>query len=489
MASQKHILKSFGIIGSSKLITIAIGVVRTKIIAVLLGPTGVGIAGILDSTISLVSNFTHMGIEFSAVRDVAEAAETGDNKKIAKAIIILRRWSWFTGGLGMLTAILLSEKLSLLGFGNDKYALGIAILSATILISSISSGQMALLQGMQQLASIAKSNVLGVVIGFAITVPVYYIYGIDGIVPALFVSPVAALCLSWWYAKRVSVEKIALSIYETFLGGIGMVKLGFFMVLSTLMMTGTMYLVKIIIISKSSIDVVGQFQAVWTLSSVYLMTVVNTMSVDYYPRLAGVNKDNSTVNLLVNEQLEIAMLVSAPLIVFMLSFASDIIPFFYSKSFVGALTILQWQLLGDFFKIIFFPLAYVLLAKKEGMYFIVGEFLAAALFVCVIYFGWDFFGKDSLGIGYFISRFFYMVLIWLFVRQVSGFRLNTKNFWYMVFFALFVLVSFLNSYFIDGYMRYVISLLLVLVVGVFSAYELNRVIDVLGFLKKKFSSK
>jgi PST family polysaccharide transporter len=485
MSTHRQILKSIGIIGSSKVVTILIGIVRTKVIAILLGPLGIGIAGILQSTVDLIASLTHFGIEFSAVRDVAESAETKDKASIAKAITVLRRWSWFTGVLGMIITAIFCRRLSIIGFGNESYASGIAILSVTILISSISSGQMALLQGVRQLGAIAKSNILGVVIGFVITVPLYYRYGLAGIIPALFVSPIVSLCISWWYARKVYVEKVKISFADTVKGGIGMIKLGSFMVLSTFMLTGTMYLIRIIITSKADVDVVGQFQAVWTLSSVYLMTVINTMSVDYYPRLAGVNSDNKAVNLLVNEQMEITLLVSVPLIVIMLSFAPELINLFYSKSFIGATTILEWQLVGDFFKIIFFPIAYVLLAKGEGGYFIVSEFIGGASYLLFTYFGWGVFGKESIGMSYLFSRALYMFVVLLFVGIITGFRINKKVLRYIILCGVVVLLGFLNSYVVEGYKRYVFSSVLVLFSIMYSIYEINKIIDVLSFIKGK----
>ena len=100
-SSHKQILKATGVVGGAQIISILIRIIRVKVIAVLLGPAGVGIAGLYQSTITLVQNATSLGLGFSAVRDVAEADGTGDQRRVGRTITILRRWVWLTGLLGM----------------------------------------------------------------------------------------------------------------------------------------------------------------------------------------------------------------------------------------------------------------------------------------------------------------------------------------------------------------------------------------------------
>ena len=107
----------------------------------------IGISGIYQSTIDVIRSATSLGIGFSAVRDVAEAAGSNDSKQISKTITILRRWVWLTGILGTTVTLIFCVPLSISAFGNDSYAIGIAVLSLSLLFSAISAGESALLQG------------------------------------------------------------------------------------------------------------------------------------------------------------------------------------------------------------------------------------------------------------------------------------------------------------------------------------------------------
>ena len=72
-----QILKSSAIIGGSTVLKVGIGIVRTKIMALLLGPAGFGLAGLYMSIITLTQSIAGMGINGSGVRQIAEAAGSG----------------------------------------------------------------------------------------------------------------------------------------------------------------------------------------------------------------------------------------------------------------------------------------------------------------------------------------------------------------------------------------------------------------------------
>ena len=73
-----QILKSSAIIGGSSVINIAIGIVRTKFMAVFLGPAGFGLMGLYGSIADLALSIAGMGVNSSGVRQIAEAVGSGD---------------------------------------------------------------------------------------------------------------------------------------------------------------------------------------------------------------------------------------------------------------------------------------------------------------------------------------------------------------------------------------------------------------------------
>ncbi|OXA92188.1 oligosaccharide flippase family protein [Flavobacterium hercynium] len=487
--SHKQILKSTSIVGGAQIASILIGILRTKFVAVLLGPVGIGYLGVLQSIIDLVRQATGFGINFSGIKDVAESNATDDKIKISTAITILKRWAFWTGILGTFLTIIFCVPLSIYSFGNSSYAISIASTSIAILIISVSGGQLALLQGLRKINLMAKATFYGAILGTIITVPLYWILGINGIVPGIVLTSLGSLALSWWFTRNVKLEKVNLSFKETFAGGTRMVKLGFFITVTGIMASITLYLVRTFLLKKMNIDAVGCFQACWMIATMYLGIILNAMLADFFPRLTEVNQDNKAVNRLINEQLEIAFLVASPMIMGIIVFAHFIITILYSKEFMLAIPVLQWLIAGTFFTIISWSLGVMFLAKSKGMYSFVIESLWNVIFLVILYFGWDSYGFKIIGFAYVIACAIRFLLTYWTSIYLSEFKFSKVNIKHTIIFGLFVILALLNVSFFSAYSQYTISLC-IMIIGIFYSYiNLNKIIDIKEFLFKKIKRK
>jgi len=482
--SHKQILKSTSILGGAQVIEIIFRIARSKIVAVLLGPMGVGLIGLYQSTIDLVQSVTGFGINFSAVRDIAEAAGTNDQKRISRAILILRRWVWFTGLLGMVLTLVFCKPLSQYAFGDDQYAWGIAVLSVVLLLNSVSGGQLALLQGLRRIKMMAQAKVWGVIAGFCITVPLYWLMGVKGIVPAILITAVVSLFLSWFYSRQIPIEPVIVGLADTARGGFGMIRLGFFMVISGFALTGAMYYIRAFVSQRSGLDGVGQFQAAWNLSGMYLAAVLQAMGTDYFPRLSAVNQDNAQVNKLVNEQTEVALLIAGPLIVSMLSFMNLVVVILYSSEFTDTIRILHWHLAGTFLKVISWPIGYIILAKGRGGVFICSELASIIALVGPILLLWDRFEIEVTGMAYLFMYFCCLLIVAGIARCLCGFSWSRASLKQIAVFGILVMLSFFVSRHISGINGYILGGFLSLIATGYSFFELRKIVDVETIVKK-----
>lgn len=103
--SYLNISKAFSIFGGVQVVTILILLVKSKFVALYLGPSGLGISSLFNSTLSILTAITGLGNSFSAVKDIATANATEDKILSSKAIIIFRKWVWLTGILGAIITL------------------------------------------------------------------------------------------------------------------------------------------------------------------------------------------------------------------------------------------------------------------------------------------------------------------------------------------------------------------------------------------------
>ena len=208
--SYGEILKSTALVGGSSALNIGIGIIRTKAMAMLLGPAGFGLMGLYSSIVDLAQSVAAMGVNSSGVRQIAEAAGSDDKERIARTATVLKRVSVVLGVLGALLLILVSPQASALTFGNRERTGAVALLSIAVFLKVLSGGQGALIQGMRQIASLAKMNVLGAAFGSLATIPIVYFYREHGVVPSLIAIGAASLAVSWWYSRDIDVPAVSI---------------------------------------------------------------------------------------------------------------------------------------------------------------------------------------------------------------------------------------------------------------------------------------
>ena len=486
--SYHQIAKSSSIIGGSQVLNIFTGILRNKIAALLLGPSGIGIVGILTTIIDMARNATGFGINFSAVKFISEAAGTQDTSKISKTIKVLRRWAVGTGILGMLLTITLCVPLSNYSFGNNSWALQIAVLSSILLISSISAAQLALLQGLRMIVKMAKASLYGSILGTLITLPLYWWLGVDGIVPGLILTSLGSLIISWLFARKIEIDNIKISLSETFKSGLNMAKLGLFIVINGFVATASIYYIRVIIMTKSGMDAVGYFQAVVTITTLYINILLNSMLADFFPRLSAVNNDNIVSNKLINEQLEIALLLGTPMLLGMITFSSFVLTTLYSSSFAPAIPVFQWQVAGLFMTLISWPLGVMFLAKNKGLFAVLSETIKQIVFITVIVFFFDHIGLSILGISFFIAALINLMLVVLSVKYLGNFIFSRTNKNYILRGFISILIVLYSSLYIRNILfMYLINISVTLTLSTLYMLKLSTLLNLKEKLLKIFS--
>jgi O-antigen/teichoic acid export membrane protein len=425
-SSYRQIVKATSIFGGVQVFNIVISIIRSKFIAVLLGPTGMGIAGLLTSATSLIGGLTNLGLGTSAVKNVAASHATGNQTRISIVVTVLRRWVWITGVLGTLVTLGLSSWLSELTFGSRNYTLAFIWISITLLFTQLSTGQLVVLQGMRKLQYLAKANLAGSAMGLVITVPLYYLYGIDAIVPAIIISSFASLSLSWYFARKVKIEVIQVSQLRTLAEGKSMLGMGFILSMTGLINLGTSYIVRIFISNNGGVDQVGLYNAGIAIVSTYVGLIFSAMGTDYYPRLSSVAHNNDLCKQTINQQAEIALLIMGPIIIVFLVFIQLVVIVLYSNKFFPINGMIHWAVLGMFFKAISWSIAFILLAKGASKLFFWNELIYNIYSLVLNLLGYRFMGLTGLGLAFMVGYLLYLIQVFLVSKIKYSFAFDSS---------------------------------------------------------------
>jgi antigen flippase len=477
-ASYGQILKSSASIGGSSVLILVIGIVRTKLMALLLGPAGVGLIGLYSSIFDLALSLAGMGVKSSGVRQIAASIATGDRSRIALTVTVLRRSSLLLGLLGAAALAVFARQVATLTFGSEPHAGAVVALSLAVFFGVVAGGQGALIQGMRRISDLAKMSVWGAFFGTLIGVPLVYFFREDGVVPSLIVVAATSLIASWRYCRRVEVEPVAITGSQLCAEAASLLKLGFAFMASGFLMMGAAYAVRIIVLRNVGLEAAGLYQAAWMLGGLYVSFVLQAMGADFYPRLVGVCNDDEQCTRLVNEQAQVSMLLAAPGVIGTLTFAPLVMQLFYSGEFSGAVEVLRWICLGMALRVITWPMGFIIVAKGEQAIFFGTELAWTVVSVGLAWLCVRSFGLNGAGIAFFLSYVFHGFMIYPIVRLQSGFRWSSANRMNGLVFLASVGTVFSSFYVLPSFWATALGVVAILASSVYSIRALLNLVSV-----------
>lgn len=481
--SYRNIFKATTLFGGVQVYQILISIIRSKIIAVLLGTAGVGLQGLYQSTLALVQSFSSLGLSQSAVRDVSEANGSGDIDRIGKTISAFRKLVWFTGLLGTILVIVLSPVLSNVTFGNYDYTIPFIVLSFTLLIDQLSSGQKVVLQGLRRIKDLARASAIGATLGLIVSIPIYYVLGIRGIVPTIIVNSITGFIIFWFFSRKISFPKKELTAKQTWTEGKWMVRMGIAMSVSGIFATVISYVIKLFIMRRGGENAVGLYQAGFAIINTYVGMVFTAIGTDFYPRLAAVNQDNAECRKIVSQQGEIATHILAPLLCFCVLLMPVILRILYSNQFLDAGPFVLWCCPGMMFKLASWLIAYQFVAKAEARLFIITEIVGGAIYLTLSLIGYKYGGLMGLGIAFSVNYLIYLVVVYVIAALRYEFTLS-KGFIGPFLIQLCIVGSILAMvYILPASARYWFCAPLIAASCFYAIMVLNRKMEVKGILK------
>ncbi len=257
-SAYKQILKATGVFGGVQVFSIVINLLKSKIIALFLGPEGVGIYSLFQNLVQLISQISGLGINTSAIRDVAQSVD--NEAEQAKTVKTVRAWSRITGAIGALFLLFAAPQISRWTFGNENYAMDFRFLSIAVLFIALGNENDVILKGRRKIVYIAKAGVYSSLCGLIVSVPLYYFFGKDGVAATIILTFFAVYIFNRHFANKDAVALVSLSAKEVYRRGKGMASLGSMMMLATVVQTTISYITNLFIRNYGDLADVGLYQ-------------------------------------------------------------------------------------------------------------------------------------------------------------------------------------------------------------------------------------
>lgn len=489
MSSQyRSILKATSIFGGTQIFQMLIQLVRAKFVALLVGAAGMGLSSIYMSSLTVVITFFGMGICTSVVRDLSKANDEGDEDKFALIIKVFEKMLLALSCLGTLFVICTSFLFSNWTFGSNEHSGDYCFLSLIVLFSLLSQGNNARLVGKRKIKELAICSLYGSIATLLTSVPFFYFLRLDGVVPGLVVSTIAGYIISLYYAKKVKIPQISVNWRDVRQYGLSILSLGFTMVIASLLGNITVYLINLFITRLGGIEDLGLFNAGMSITQNVVSLVFSAMGADYYPRLVASLKNLSLMNETINEQSEILVYLSAPILLLFSLFSPFVIWLLLSPEFLVLNDFVKILCFGLFMKAISYAPGYVSFAKGDKVFYMLvegGYANLANLFLSVgFYCLW---GLQGIAYAFVIHYLLYYAIICLLVkcRYHYNISIQTIRASFIGSTSLFVLLAL--SLFLEGISFYLIAGIVVAVSSYYNIKKLNEKTAIFSYIKEKYN--
>lgn len=424
--SYSRIVTSSSLIAGSQIIALALGLLRAKLAATLIGTEGVGLNALLQGLLALGMTICGLGLQQSGTREVAASFACGDLHKLTKTVLLLRRLAWLTGTLGLGLAIILATPISHFNFGNSAHNFEIILLGVAILLTNLTNSENAVIQGTRQIATMAQIRISSNILGTIFTLVFYIWLGIEGVAPALVAVSAATWGVTRLTSQQIPLAQTALTWPESKYQTSRLLHLGLALAVNGILVSGVAYLTRYFVNEYHGLAAVGLFSAAFTLSGIFVGFVLSAMSADYYPALTARANDPKQMAKLINQQTEVAMLIAFPGLIGTLFFSPFALVLFYSAEFESATALLRLFILGCFCQVLSWPLGFSILAQGNGMLFLKTEFFFNTLHLTLIWFGLKFGGLLTVPVAFSLVHLLYVLTLLQITKRTLAFSWSPR---------------------------------------------------------------
>lgn len=349
--------------GGAQVVTLATALVRSKLIAALIGPAGIGLMGVFNTFNSNLVNIAGWGVSTSVVRTVAGAAEAERGRKVAAA-------KKFGLGLACVGALLLLASFLPVGyltFASQKYALELFIAGLAVPCMIATSMWSALLQAGGHVRTMASTQAVASIVGLAVGLPFIYFFGSVGIATSIMLVALVTAYMTWRAASRhgpaAQDKHEQADIAE-------LIRFGVALQVGNVIAAVAVYLFRVLILRSHGSDLqagladAGFFQAAFVVASTMPGVIFSANSSDFYPRVAAA-KDEAEARQITEKQIQASLLLAMPILMGLMTMGPLAIRLLYAKGFEPAVPMLEWFVWGSFCNLLGWPLGFWVVARRS----------------------------------------------------------------------------------------------------------------------------
>lgn len=441
---MRDIIKAIFKTGSSSFISIILGILSTKVMAVVLGSSGVGLYSLINQTLTAAVTVGTIGGSTALVQGLASKHGV-EKDKYLKTVF----WIFVCGAMVIALGFSLFSPFiarTVFASTDEKTISLVRWMTLPVILTAVYYYFLSFLNGFGAIGRLAIGQIIGSVVTLSLVYPISMLVS-DGYISAFtWIISASTMGAIIFYFTVAHKEKWLNPLITDFKPEFDKDSIKhFFHIASTSLITGliasgTILIIRSMLLRYGGFSSVGMFDVAWTLSITYMLLLLNSFGTYYLPSLCGIS-DNSTRNALMQDVFRISLLLVVPLIVTVMEFKTLVITIFYTYEFTPALKIIRWMLIGDYFKASSWILAMPMIAYGDMKSFFWIEFLGNMIFLILSYIGlFYFYDLQLIGAAFFIMYAIYFIITIYYANRKLNFYSNRDTIIHWILGLLLILI-------------------------------------------------
>jgi PST family polysaccharide transporter len=278
-----------------------------------------------------------------------------------------------------------SSYLSEVAFKSRDFWLVYFLFGLFVALISFNAIFSAILNGLKEIRKYTLINICNSLVGVSVTVLGAYLFGLLGVLISSTATAIIVFIINIIIFKKLGIswkpdfrlfDKKVVKMLSAF---------SLMAVVSGFVVPAMQILVRDRIMLQFSATEAGYWQAVTKISDYYLGFITSVLAVYYMPRLSEIHIKSELQHEIIKGYKLILPIVSIIALLIWI-FKGIIIHAIFTPAFLPMKPLFTYQLIGDFFKIGSWLLAYLMIAKAMTKTYIITEILFSASYVALSYY-------------------------------------------------------------------------------------------------------
>ncbi len=286
---------------------------------------------------------------------------------------------------------------------------------------------------MQRFRKLAACTLAGTIGGLAISIPMFYVWRIDSIVPSFIAYSACTWLAMGLYREKVPPPSPGQSFKETMTIGRGFLTLGIYMTVTAASTSLISYIFMAYLNHEGTLDTTGYYNAGFTILNKYAGLVFTAIAMEYFPRLSAVASSRMRTSLFVSNQIRISLAIVVPMAALFIACSEWIVTLLYNNNFTIIKPFVIWGFTGTVLRAVSWCMSFVILAKGDGRIFMFTELASCIAALTLNIIGYRYGGFAGLGYAYCGWYVIYTIIIGTVYTKRYNLSIDKRLYAYMAY--------------------------------------------------------